>query len=428
MLGISHTAALERDDPGRLLTSDCLSLGCIEQFIVVSTIDFTEQDELLDLPPPMSRSEVENMTLAQKKMAAMIMEGKDVASAATESGAVSQEAEDAEMQMSDDEAEELTKQVEATSEAAQEAKLAPSNAAGPIKVRSPNSLAPLRLPFHGRSCWNCTLICCRAATTLPSQIRKDYVPKSQRPKKVVTTTCTICGQQIPEAEMAEHVRIELLDPRWKERQLASEAKRSASNMLNAGTDVVSTLRQIASKRTDIFSTTQEEEERKKKQAEEERIRKREREKAVWDGHTASALTVSERFQANVNLDDQIAALHKAKGLNIPESNIGPRPAPPVLAEDVPAAPAQPPAAESEAVAEAPKPALGNTFTGATMSAAPVPQAQAAPQMQGQNAHGQQQIDPARLAQMQAAQQQQQYETGQARPAEQSNDPNKRQRQ
>lgn len=47
--------------------------------MVVSTIEFTEQEEAgaVELPPPMSLGEVENMTIAQKKMAAMIMEGKE---------------------------------------------------------------------------------------------------------------------------------------------------------------------------------------------------------------------------------------------------------------------------------------------------------------------------------------------------------------
>ncbi len=50
-----------------------------QDFVVVSTIEFTEQEEAgaVELPPPMSLSEVENMTIAQKKMAAMIMEGKE---------------------------------------------------------------------------------------------------------------------------------------------------------------------------------------------------------------------------------------------------------------------------------------------------------------------------------------------------------------
>jgi splicing factor 3A subunit 1 len=229
--------------------------------------------------------------------------------------------------------------------------------------------------------------------------------------------------------MAEHVRIELLDPRWKEKQLASDARRSAANIVAAGTDVASTLKGIASKRSDIFSTTQEDEERRKKQEEEERIRKREREKVVWDGHTASALSTAERFQSGADLDAQIAALHRAKGLTGQESNIGPRPNAADPAEVATAAPS---------FLQAP-----GAFAGATLSAAPNPQAQAQPvpaqpslqeqqqqQMQYQQRpqYGYQpQYTPEQMAEIQR-QQQQEYQAGQARPAEQSEESNKRQRQ
>lgn len=43
-------------------------------YAIVQTIDFTGADAASELPPPMSVQEVENMTLAQKRMAAMIME------------------------------------------------------------------------------------------------------------------------------------------------------------------------------------------------------------------------------------------------------------------------------------------------------------------------------------------------------------------
>lgn len=43
-------------------------------YAVVQTIEFTAADAASELPPPMSVQEVENMTLAQKRMAAMIME------------------------------------------------------------------------------------------------------------------------------------------------------------------------------------------------------------------------------------------------------------------------------------------------------------------------------------------------------------------
>jgi splicing factor 3A subunit 1 len=40
-------------------------------FVIVETVEFTQDDERLNLPPPMSLSELENMSLEQKKLAAM---------------------------------------------------------------------------------------------------------------------------------------------------------------------------------------------------------------------------------------------------------------------------------------------------------------------------------------------------------------------
>lgn len=341
----------------------------------------------------MSRSEIENMTLAQKKMAAMIMEGKDVATAAIESGAVSREAEAAEMDMSDDEADALVKRVDSTSKTA--AAAAASEARASVSQNGSGG--------QGGAI----------------KIRKDYVPKSQRAKKVATTECRICGQQIPESEMAEHVRIELLDPRWKEKQLEADSKRSAANVLHEGTDVAQSLRQIASKRQDIFSANAEDEARRKAREEEERVRKREREKIVWDGHTASAISTAERFQTGADLSAQIAAIHKAKGLTAQESNIGPRIGGGGEGDSGP----QP------NFIQAP-----GSFRGATLSAAANPQAQsaapAAQQQQQYNQYGQPIAYPGypQGADPNQQQQYQQYQAGQARPAEQSTEANKRQRQ
>jgi len=41
---------------------------------------------------------------------------------------------------------------------------------------------------------------------------------------------------------------------------------------------------------------------------------REREKVVWDGHTASKANTLDKFSTNVNFDEQIAATHRSKGL------------------------------------------------------------------------------------------------------------------
>lgn len=45
---------------------------------------------------------------------------------------------------------------------------------------------------------------------------------------------TFGDQQVPVEDFANHVRIELLDPRWKEEKRISEANRSASNLLPGG--------------------------------------------------------------------------------------------------------------------------------------------------------------------------------------------------
>ena len=87
------------------------------------------------------------------------------------------------------------------------------------------------------------------------------------------TTCTICGQQIPVDELQEHMRIELLDPRWKSQRDVLEARKAQASELQRGANVVSSLRNLARTRVDIFGAEEDEEQRKKDE-EEERLRRR----------------------------------------------------------------------------------------------------------------------------------------------------------
>ena len=86
------------------------------------------------------------------------------------------------------------------------------------------------------------------------------------------TTCSICGQQIPVDELQEHMRIELLDSKWKEQRDVLEARKAQASELQRGANV------------------------------------------VWDGHTASKANTLDKFSTNVNFDEQIAAIRRAKGL------------------------------------------------------------------------------------------------------------------
>jgi splicing factor 3A subunit 1 len=123
----------------------------------VQTIEFTAADANSELPPPMSVQEVENMTLAQKRMAAMIMEDTsgDVEALRAQQAAAEAEAaaavggvgiaddDDAAMEESDDEDEgtQAMKKREAEErerelERARAIQASSINTAGPMKIRT----------------------------------------------------------------------------------------------------------------------------------------------------------------------------------------------------------------------------------------------------------------------------------------------------
>ncbi|KAK7015039.1 Pre-mRNA splicing factor PRP21 like protein-domain-containing protein [Favolaschia claudopus] len=323
---------------------------------IVQTIEFTAADANSELPPPMSVQEVENMTLAQKRMAAMIMENTvdDIeahkakqaaaeAEAAAAVGGVGMGAgEDANMEESDDEEAAEERKKRETEEREREIERAKA-----LQASSVNTAGPMK-------------------------IRTNYVPKlGAKNNKEAMTTCSICGQQIPVDELQEHMRIELLDPKWKEQRNALEARKAQASELQSGANVVSALKGLARTRVDIFGA-EADEERRKKEEEEEREKRKEREKVVWDGHTASKANTLDKFSTNVNFDEQIAAIHRAKGLGPQEINaigpgIGPAAIPPPLTAGLP-----PPPASLPAPPQAPANISNPAFTAATVSSGPQP--------------------------------------------------------
>ncbi|KDR73452.1 hypothetical protein GALMADRAFT_227902 [Galerina marginata CBS 339.88] len=319
-------------------------------YAIVQTIEFTVVDANSELPPPMSVQEVENMTLAQKRMAAMIMEttaddveahrarqaAAEAEAAAAVGGAGAGANDDAEMEQSDDEEEVASRQKKEEQE--RQRAIAHAHA---MQASAMNPAGPMK-------------------------IRTDYVPKlGEKKGKVTVTTCSICGQQIPVDELQEHMRIELLDPKWKEQRDNLEARKAQASELQKGANVVTSLQNLARTRVDIFGTETDEERRKREEAA-EREKRKEREKVVWDGHTASKANTLDKFSRNVNTDEQIAAIHRAKGLGPQEVNaigpgIGPAAVPPPLTS-LPPAPASLPA----------PPTNSGAYSAATISSGPQP--------------------------------------------------------
>ncbi|KAG0152101.1 hypothetical protein CROQUDRAFT_667447 [Cronartium quercuum f. sp. fusiforme G11] len=286
-----------------------------EDFIVVSTVEFTESDEVIDLPPPMSISEVENMTIAQKKMAAMVMEGKDL-------GTIDEEQLNGSSAANEQEANEMLAEAKRSAEEAKAQAAAEAQANGQEGEEEEDHKAE-----------NKQVAEIKKLNTTGMKIRKDYVPKNKQLQtaqqqaqnvKVITTLCQICGQQINVNEISEHVRIELLDPRWKEKKQKTELNRSSSNMLTLGSDVSSSLRDLAKSRLDIFEENVTEEEKQRREAEQKKLKQLAKEKYTWDGHINTGERITNIYQTGANLDEQIQALHRSKGLTGESIHSGPQ--------------------------------------------------------------------------------------------------------
>lgn len=68
-----------------------------------------------------------------------------------------------------------------------------------------------------------------------------YVPRVAR--NVVTQVCPNCGEAIPVNELDEHMRIELLDPKWKAQKAVAEKRQAATNL--GGGDVARNVKRLA---------------------------------------------------------------------------------------------------------------------------------------------------------------------------------------
>jgi splicing factor 3A subunit 1 len=87
----------------------------------------------------------------------------------------------------------------------------------------------------------------------PMKIRSDYVPRAQANRgrnNAAVTICPNCNQPIPYAEFEQHLRIEMLDPRWRDQKMKADSHLATSNLSTA--DVANNLKRLASQRTDVF--------------------------------------------------------------------------------------------------------------------------------------------------------------------------------
>ena len=90
-----------------------------QDFVVVETIEFTQNDMELELPPPTSSEKLKTMSMAEKRMASMVMEESGAGPTGGEIGMPPGGAAQEEMEMEDEEEEEAkTQRIKAEQEQA----------------------------------------------------------------------------------------------------------------------------------------------------------------------------------------------------------------------------------------------------------------------------------------------------------------------
>ncbi|XP_073486988.1 splicing factor 3A subunit 1 isoform X2 [Aquarana catesbeiana] len=263
-------------------------------FVVVETVDF-QPNEQGNFPPPTTPEELGARILIQERYEKF------------------GESEEVEMEVESDEEEEVkdSKAEESTSQMDQDTQVQDMDEGSDDEDYAQKAPLPPESPMPP------------PLPPTPDQVivRKDYDPKASKPQPPAPApdeylVSPITGEKIPASKMQEHMRIGLLDPRWLEQRDRSIREKQGDDEVYApGLDIESSLKQLAERRTDIFGV---EETAIGKKIGEEEIQKPE-EKVTWDGHSGSMARTQQAAQANITLQEQIEAIHKAKGL-VPEED------------------------------------------------------------------------------------------------------------
>ncbi|KAJ6032319.1 hypothetical protein N7540_003051 [Penicillium herquei] len=264
-------------------------------FVVVETVMFTESDEHEDLPPPTSLNDLQSASLEQKAAMSLNPLRIEEAMPTDLDTPIYYNAHPAPIEPA------LAPQPSVTSH------IAPGHASYLPPAMDYNAQYPVVPPVQASQA-----IADSSGLGIPSKppmrIRSDYVPRAQaRRQQGATAICPNCHQQIPVTELDEHVRIELLDPRWKEQRAKADARSATTNLSTV--DVVNNLKRLASQRSDVFDSSPvsglhpEEEDRRKRLA---------MGAVPPDGPLPPGVAVPPGVHnpQNMNIEDQIRHIHQ----------------------------------------------------------------------------------------------------------------------
>ncbi|ESQ35345.1 hypothetical protein EUTSA_v10006856mg [Eutrema salsugineum] len=223
-------------------------------FVVVESIDFADEEDE-ELPPPMTHEEV----IRRSKVSAM------------EEDEIVESGKEVEMEMDEEE-------VKLVAEGMRAANLEENG--GIVKIE--NEEGPMRIVKNWKR-------------------PEDRIPTERDPTKVVISPIT--GELIPISEMSEHMRISLIDPKFKEQKDRMFAK-IRETTLAQDDEIAKNIVGLARLRPDIFGTTEEEVSNAVK-AEIEKKKDEQPKQVIWDGHTGSiGRTANQALTQNANGEEQ----------------------------------------------------------------------------------------------------------------------------
>lgn len=268
-------------------------------FVVVESIDFAD-DEDEDLPPPMTLEEV----IRRSKITSM------------EEDEVVEPGKEVEMEMDEEEVQLVEEGMRAASIEENDGEKKETNA-------NEEPEPPMRIVKNWKR-------------------PEERLPAERDPTKYVVSPIT--GELIPINEMSEHMRISLIDPKYKEQKERMFAK-IRETTLAQDDEISKNIVGLARTRPDIFGTTEEEVSNAVK-AEIEKKKDDQPKQVIWDGHTGSiGRTASQAMSQNMNGEDQ----NDAANSNLPGPaapppprpgmpSVRPLPPPPGLALNLPRVP------------------------------------------------------------------------------------------
>lgn len=267
-------------------------------FVVVETVLFEDSDEQADLPPPTSLNDLQSASLEQK-------------------GAMSLQPHDRRIEeaMPTDEDYNLFYNQQQRQNYA-----APPPSFNPYESQQPQAMdypfvVPNSVSAHqdeeeraiaertqARETAQAAQAAAKVGAGQPMRIRNDYVPRAQAKRQnLQMALCPNCKQQIPFDELDHHMKIELLDPRWKEQRQKSDLRASTTNLSTS--DVAANLKRLASQRSDVFDGVT-----GQPVISEEEAARRKRAALSYDGQLDKGKEM-ERMQV-MNIEEQIRRIHE----------------------------------------------------------------------------------------------------------------------